>query len=342
MTTIASLPDVSIVMPVYFNEHNLARTLASLSSEVIDPHPELRFEVVFVDDGSGDRSFHVLKDLQARFPALVRVVKLTRNFGQVSALWCGYRHARGRYVVSMSADGQDPPWLVNRMLDAHVKEGYELAICAREERDESAYRVATSRLFYWLIRHLSFPQMPPGGFDVVSMTRRALDVFLSVPESHAFFQGQVLWTGFAPKVIPYRREVRQGGRSRWTFAKKVTYLLDGALSYSYRPLRLMSLLGLFFGTCGLLYASLIAVLRLTGALPQIGILTPLMVAVLVLGGTQMLMLGIIGEYIWRTLAQARNRPLYVVDRVFESSDVRMPASESPGGPGPSRLEEPTA
>jgi len=151
----------------------------------------------------------------------------------------------------------------------------------------------------------------------------------------------VLWTGFAPKVIPYRREVRQGGRSRWTFAKKVTYLLDGALSYSYRPLRLMSLLGLFFGTCGLLYASLIAVLRLTGALPQIGILPPLMVAVLVLGGTQMLMLGIIGEYIWRTLAQARNRPLYVVDRVFEYSDVRMPASESPGGPGPSRLEEPT-
>jgi len=310
-------PDVSIVLPVYFNQENLPRTVASLKSEVVDAHPGKRFELVFVDDGSGDKSLDVLLDLQRRHPELLRVIKLTRNFGQVSAQWCGYSHARGKIVVSMSADGQDPARLVNDMLDAHWKEGYEIVICTRQERDESAYRVATSRVFYWLMRKLSFSNMPEGGFDFVSMSRRALDVFLANREAHPFFQGQVLWMGFTPKMIPYRREARVGGKSRWTFAKKLTYLIDGVLSYSYTPLRMMSLIGLFFALCGFIYAVVIAIFRLTGTLPRLGLLNPLMVVVLVMGGTQMLMLGIIGEYIWRTLAQSRNRPLYVVDRVYE-------------------------
>jgi dolichol-phosphate mannosyltransferase len=319
---IASAPDVSIVLPVYYNQENLPRTLAALKADVIDVHPELRFELIFVDDGSGDRSLEVLLDLQRQHRRLLRVIKLTRNFGQVSALWCGYSHAQGRHIISMSADGQDPPRLINDMLDAHVKEGYEVVICTRQERDESAYRVATSRGFYWLIRKLSFPNMPTGGFDFVSMTRRALDVFLANRESHPFLQGRLLWMGFTPKMIPYKREARRGGTSRWTFAKKLTYLIDGVLSYSYTPLRMMSLLGLLFALVGFVYASLIAILRLTDRLPQVGILTPLMIVVLVMGGTQMLMLGVVGEYIWRTLAQARARPLYVVDRVFEPEGVK--------------------
>ena len=243
-TASAESPDVSIVLPVYFNQENLRRTFASLKQEVIDVHPELRFELVCVDDGSGDRSVEVLLELQREQPDLVRVITLTRNFGQVSALWCGYRLARGRYTVSMSADGQDPARLVNEILDGHIKEGFEVVICARQERDESAYRVLTSRVFYRLVQTLSFSNMPPGGFDLVSMSRRALDTFLQQPETHAFFQGQILWMGFPHKLIPYKREERQGGRSRWTFRKKLTYLIDGVLSYSYAPLRLMSLLGL--------------------------------------------------------------------------------------------------
>lgn len=313
------IPDVSIVLPVYFNQENLPRTLTMLKSDVVDIHPDMKFELVFVDDGSGDKSLEVLLDLQRQHPRLVRVIKLTRNFGQASALWCGYSHARGRYIVSMSADGQDPASLVNAMIDGHQKEGYEVVICTREERDESVYRVATSWIFYWLIRKFSFPNMPAGGFDFVSMTRRALDVFLANREAHPFFQGQILWMGFTPKMIPYKREARLGGKSRWTFRKKLTYLIDGVLSYSYAPLRMMSLLGLLTALAGFAYAIVVAVARLVGALPQVGILTPLLVVVLVMGGMQMLMLGIIGEYIWRSLAQARNRPLYVVDRVFEAA-----------------------
>ena len=309
-------PDVSIVVPVYFNEENLARTVATLKREVVDANPGMRFELVFVDDGSGDRSLEVLLALQREHPGLLRVIKLTRNFGQVSAQWCGYAHARGRIIVTMSADGQDPARLVNEMLAAHRDEGHEVVICTREERDESAYRVATSRIFYWLMRKLSFANMPRGGFDFVSLTRRALDVFLANREAHPFFQGQILWMGFPPKMIPYRREARQGGKSRWTFAKKLTYLIDGVLSYSYKPLRLMSLVGLFFACCGFLYALLIAILRLTGQLPRLGLINPLMVVVLVMGGTQMLMLGIIGEYVWRIYDEVKGKPNYIVRRTY--------------------------
>jgi dolichol-phosphate mannosyltransferase len=308
------------VLPVYFNQENLQNTLASLNAEVVARQPLLRFELIFVDDGSGDSSLQVLLDLQRQHPELVRVIKLTRNFGQVGAILCGYSHARGRYVAAMSADGQDPATLVNDMLAAHIEEHRDVVICARDGRDESAYRVFTSRVFYWLTRKLSFPEMPPGGFDVVSMSRRALDVFLASHESHPFFQGQVLWMGFAPKILRYRRAARQGGRSRWTFARKLTYLIDGVLSYSYAPLRFMSVLGLGLAISGFLYAVLIVILRITGRLAQVGLITPMLVAILVIGGTQILMFGVMGEYIWRTLAQTRARPLYIIDRVFESTD----------------------
>jgi len=311
-------PDVSIVLPVYYNEENLEDTFAGLEAKVIDALSDKTFELVFVDDGSGDDSLRVLLDLQRRRPGLVRVVRLTRNFGQVAAVWCGYTHARGEVVVTLSADGQDPPELIPRMLDAHWREGHDVVLATREERDESYYRVVTSRVFYQLIRKLSFPNMPPGGFDFVSMTRRALSVFLANRDASPFYQGHVLWMGFPPKMIPYRREARRAGKSRWTFGKKLTYLIDGVLSYSYAPLRLMSLVGLFFACCGFVYALLIAILRFAGVLPRLGLINPLMVVVLVMGGTQMLMLGIIGEYIWRTLAQSRNRPLYVVDRIYET------------------------
>jgi dolichol-phosphate mannosyltransferase len=313
-------PDVSIVLPVYFNQENLETTLGSLKADVVDRHPGLRFEVIFVDDGSGDSSLDVLLGLQRKHPALVRVIKLTRNFGQVSAIWCGYSHARGKHVAAMSADGQDPASLINEMMAAHLNENRDVVICTREEREESAYRMATSRVFYWLMQKLSFPEMPLGGFDVVSMSRRALDIFLLNRESHPFFQGQVLWMGFPPKIIRYRRVARKGGKSRWTFARKLTYVIDGVLSYSYAPLRIMSLFGLCLATAGFLYALLIAILRLTGGLGQVGLLTPILVAILVIGGTQILMFGFMGEYLWRTLAQARARPLYIVDRVFESTD----------------------
>jgi len=323
----AGPPDYSIVIPVYFNEENLEATMAGLEQAVLAAHQTLRGEVIFVDDGSGDRSFQVLVRLHERNPATVRVIRLTRNFGQPAALLAGLRHARGRVVATISADGQDPPGLIAEMLEAHETQGWDVVIATRAGRDESAWRIGTSRLFYRLMQKLTFPRMPTGGFDCFSLSRRALDVFLRNAEAHPFVQGQVLWMGFEPKFLTYRRRRREAGRSRWTFARKVTYLLDGVLSYSFLPLRVMSLTGLAFALLGFLYAVAIFFGKLLGGVPVEG-WAPLMIVILVMGGIQMLMIGIIGEYLWRTLAQVRGRDPFVVEQLLEGG-LESPATAPP-------------
>jgi polyisoprenyl-phosphate glycosyltransferase len=321
--------DVSVVIPVYFNEGLLRSTFAALWSQVVMCHPDLEFEVVFIDDGSGDGSLDELLQIQQDYPQAVNIIKLSRNFGQVSALTAGFAHATGRCVVAMSADGQDPVGLINEMLDAHFREGYQIVIGTREGRDESPYRVLTSRLFYWLIRKLSFPNMPPGGFDFVLMSRRATEILLDNLEAYPFFQGQLLWMGFKPKFILYRRLERKVGRSRWTFGKKITYLIDGVLAYSYLPMRIMSGTGILMALLGFLYALIVFMVRIMWGNPIQG-WAPLMMVILVMGGLQMLMLGVVGEYLWRTLAQVRNRDPYIIERIYEHQGEQAEVSLEPG------------
>jgi len=311
----SSTTDYTIIIPVYYNEGSLRPTFEELKERVFAHHPDLRGNVIFVDDGSGDGSMRELLQLREENPELVTVIKLTRNFGQVNAIMAGYTHATGRCVVTMSADSQDSPGLINDMLAAHFGEGYEIVICSRAGRDESWFRIITSRVFYALMRRLSFPTMPSGGFDYALLGRRALDVLLRNREAHPFFQGQILWTGFTPKFLEYHRRKRICGKSRWTYGKKLTYLIDGILSYSYLPLRLMSLLGILIALISFLYTIVIFVYRLMSDNFVFG-WAPLMIAILFVGGLQMVMLGIIGEYLWRTLAQARSRDEYVIDRIY--------------------------
>ncbi len=307
--------DYTIVIPVYYNEGSLRETMASIKGEVIEKNPTLHCEIIFVDDGSGDGSLNELLEIRERNQEIVTVLKLTRNFGQVSALLAGLSYAKGRCAIAMSADNQDPAILINEMLKAHFEEKYEIVAGAREGRDESYYRILTSRFFYRLMKKLSFPSMPDGGFDFVLLGRKVIDLLLRNKEAHGFFQGQILWTGFKTKFIPYQRRQREAGKSRWTFGKKLTYLIDGVMSYSFFPIRLISLLGILFSIVGFLYALLIFVTKLFWGLPIKG-WAPLMIVVLVMGGIQMLMLGIIGEYLWRSLAQARNRDPYIIECVF--------------------------
>ncbi len=329
MTTASdSVVDYSIVIPVYFNEGTLTETMSSIKDDVLARNPNLRCEVIFVDDGSGDGSLEELLRLYEEDPGIVKVIKLTRNFGQVNALLAGFSHAKGECAIAMSADGQDPAVLINDMLRAYFEEQCEIVVCARQGRDESWYRVLTSRLFYALVRKLSFPNMPAGGFDFVLLGRRALDVLLSSREAYPFLQGQILWTGFKTKFLKYHRLERKAGQSRWTFGKKITYLIDGVMSYSFLPIRLMSAMGILFALLGLLYAVIIFVLKVAGGIPIEG-WAPLMIVVLIMGGIQMLMLGVIGEYQWRTLGEARRRPRYIIDEVF-GEDAQEPAERDEG------------
>ena len=308
--------DYSIIIPVYCNEGSLKDLYQTIQTDVVQQNISNSHEMIFIDDGSTDASFSVLLELKQQDPKHVKIIKFTRNFGQVAAILAGYQHAKGDCIVNISADLQDPPRLINEMLNAYFDEHFDIVICHRQSRDESFFRIFTSGLFYRTMKKLSFPDMPPGGFDYFLMSRRVRNQILMNNESNPFIQGKILWTGFTKKWIPYDRENRKSGTSKWTFSKKIKYLIDGVMGYSYLPLRLMSLVGICISILGFAYAIVIFVSKLFGGIPTQG-WAPLMIVILILAGIQMLMLGIIGEYLWRALDQTRDRPQFIIDQIYE-------------------------
>jgi len=309
--------DVSVVIPVYFNEGSIRKTFVQISEVLKSNNYVKNYEIIFIDDGSEDSSLDEILKLKAEFPnENIKVIKFTRNFGQVAAIRAGYSFSNGKIIINISADLQDPPALINRMIAAHLNEKYEVVICTREAREESYFRRKTSSIFYKLIKYLSFKNMPEGGFDFVLISDKVKNAILSNSESNPFWQGQILYLGYKIKFIPYKRQKREMGISRWTFSKKLKYLIDGVLSYSYLPVRLMSLMGLIVSLLGFIYAAYIVIARIYGNVPFTG-WAPIMILILVLSGFQMLMLGIIGEYLWRTLDQVRNRPPYIIEKIYE-------------------------
>jgi len=312
--------DLSIIIPVYFNEGVVSITMNAIYNDVILRNPKLQCEILFVDDGSEDGSLDELLRLRQQFHDVIKIIKLTRNFGQVNAIHAGLSHAAGKAAVILSADNQDPADLINTMLAAYSDEGFDIVICTRTGRDESFIRKWTSNIFYTSIRKLSFPNMPQGGFDYVLLSRRVFKTILQNKDAAPFLQGQILWTGFKTKFIEYFRNKRTSGQSRWTFGRKITYLIDGVLGYSFFPIRIISITGLFVAFLGFLYATAILIIKLTWGLPVVG-WAPIMIVLLVIGGLQMSMLGIIGEYLWRVLAQVRNRTPYIIEEIYEKINI---------------------
>jgi hypothetical protein len=213
------------------------------------------------------------------------------------------------------------------MLRAHFEEGCEVVVGKRDSRDESLGRIVPSRAFYSLMRALCFANMPAGGFDFFLLGRRPLEVILREQEARPFLQGQVLWTGFTPKFIGYHRRARTAGTSRWTLAKKLTMLFDGIMAYTFLPIRLMSAAGLVLAFLGLCYAIVIFVAKLLGGIPNQG-WAPIMIVMLVTSGTQLVMMGVLGEYIWRSLEQVRHRAGYIVEETVERREATGSESTS--------------
>lgn len=308
--------DYSIIIPVYYNEGSIEKLFEIIHEIVILKNKDLTCELIFIDDGSKDNSLNEILSLKEKYPALIKVIKLTRNFGQLPAITAGYHYAKGKCVINIAADLQDPPEIINEMLNYYLKDNYEIVVCTRESREDSYFRRKTSNLFYRLIKKLSFPDMPSGGFDNALISSKVKNILIGKQESNPFWQGQLLWTGYKVKFIPYQRRMRESGKSKWTFAKKIKYLIDGVTSYSYFPLRLMSVVGSLVAIVGFIYAIDIIYARIFGDVPFTG-WAPIMIAVLVLSGIQMLMIGIVGEYLWRTLDQVRNRQSYIVEKIYD-------------------------
>jgi dolichol-phosphate mannosyltransferase len=303
---------ISFVIPVYRNERAVTLTYQKIKGALATDLPGYAYEFVFVDDGSDDGSLEELLRLKAQDPR-VRIISFTRNFGQMAAILAGLKGATGDLVLHLSADLQDPVELIPRMVRDY-EAGSELVIGHRAEREDKWTSRVTSRVFYGIIR-LSFPQLPAGGFDYVLMARRVVDSFNSIEVRNRFFQGDLLWMGYKTTFIPYTRAKRTIGRSQYTFAKRLKNSLDAILDSSYLPIRFISGAGALVALIGFLYAVDIAYWRFTHDVPFPG-QAPIMILLLGIGGVLMLMLGIIGEYVWRIYDEVKKKPNYVVRATY--------------------------
>lgn len=307
--------DCSVIIPVYCNEGIIEQTCNKVIDVLENSKTIGSYEIIIVDDGSKDKSYDEILSVKKNRGNIIKAIKFTRNFGQVSAIQAGYKIAKGKCIINISADLQDPPELIEKMLHYYCNENYQIVICTRSEREENYFKRQTSRIFYQSMRKLSFPSMPAGGFDYVLIGSTVKDIILSNNEANPFWQGQIIWTGYNVKFIPYKRSKREIGESKWTFSKKIKYLLDGVLAYSYLPMRLMSLSGIIIFLIGIIYSLSIVITYFFGNVPFKG-WAPIMIIVLLLSGFQLLMLGIFGEYLWRVLDQVRNRAPYIIEEII--------------------------
>ena len=300
---------ISVVVPV----HNNLPTLEETCRQILDVHQrdfsDLDLELIFVNDGSTDKSWEELERLQRLHKGTVSLINLSRNFGQLGAVFAGFNKARGDAVICVSADLQDPIDLMAKMV-AYWKSNTEIVICYREDRNDRFFMRKLSNLA-WSFARVSYPELPKGGFDYWLMSRRVCGLLCSFKGRHNFIRGYLVSMGFSKAFIPYTRMQRKVGQSSYTFEKKLTLVID-ILVESYLPIRFMSCLGAFISLCGAIYSLLIIYAWLMHQTPFSG-WAPLMIVSMMIGGVLMIMLGLIGEYIWRIYDNQKDFPHFIVE-----------------------------
>ncbi|MGH2916167.1 MAG: glycosyltransferase family 2 protein [Solirubrobacteraceae bacterium] len=296
---------ISVVAPVY-NEDAL---IDEFHARVCGALAGLPFELVLVDDGSSDGTPLKLEAMAARDPR-VRIVYLSRNFGHQTALSAGLDHAGGDAVVMLDADLQDPPELIPTMLD-HWRAGCDVVYAVREHREgESRFKLSTARWFYALFDKLAQVELHHNSGDFRLLDRRPLDALLAMRERNRFLRGMTVWVGYTQAAVPYRRDPRHAGETKYTVPKMLRFSLDAIFSFSHRPLQLATLLGFLISTLAFIAIPVVVVLRVLGSyLPGFSALT---IFVLLLGGIELIAIGIIGEYVGRIYDEVKGRPLYLV------------------------------
>lgn len=298
---------ISVVVPVYFNAESLPRLSDHLRE--LTARADFALEPIFVDDGSGDESWPRIQAIVAGWPA-ARGIRLTRNFGSQMAILAGLQEATGDAAAVLSADLQEPPELLLRLVEAW-RSGATAVLAVRSARPEPWAARAAASVYYRTLRRLAFESMPAGGFDCFLIGRPAIEFLAGSREVHTSLPGLILWAGFPTALVPYERAARQEGKSRWTFAKKIKLFLDSVISFSYAPLRWMSVFGAVLALLAFGYAALLVAMKIFQDQPIRG-WTSLMVALAFFSGVQLLSLGILGEYLWRTLDAARARKGFLV------------------------------
>ncbi len=311
-------PELSIVIPM----HNESAVVDALFSELLAVLAGLAlpYEIICIDDGSSDDTLAKLQARCEQNPA-IKAISLSRGFGKEAATTCGLDFAIGSAVVVMDADLQDPPQLITEFV-AKWREGYQVVYGARRSRDgDDPMKRWTAKTFYRVFNRLSDTPIPPDAGDFRLMDRAVVEVLNDMPEQARFMKGIFAWAGFRQTGVPYDRPERAAGESGWPYLKLFRFALDGIYSFSTVPLRVWTWVGSVVAALSLLYALFLIVRTVLFGIDVAGYAS-LMVAVLFLGGVQLISIGVLGEYIGRIFAEAKARPLYVVNRTVGMDENR--------------------
>jgi dolichol-phosphate mannosyltransferase len=306
---------ISIVIPCYYNEGNIPVTSKELiKNEKLFPR-DTKFEYVCVDDGSKDKTFDELVRFQAKYPKKVRVIKLAKNFGANSASLCGLSKTSGDCCAILAADLQDPPEILAKMFK-YWQKGFKLIVANKAKRQDSFIGAIFSKTYHKLMKTFVLNNAPEGGFDLCLFDKQLKEDILKMEEKNTYLPYLLLWLGYDYISIPFIRKKREIGESQWTFSKKVKSFIDSFVSFTYLPLRLISILGILLSFAAFIYGILIIYARIVNKVPVEG-WTSMTIILLFVSSFQMISLGVIGEYIWRTLDATRKRPNYIIDKIID-------------------------
>ena len=304
---------LSVIIPVYYSSDTLLDCYEDLKKNALGKIES--YELILVDDGSGDNSWEICKKI-ARMDKNVRIIKLSRNFGSHAACYAGLSACTGNCATIKSADCQEPSSLIIKMYESW-KQGNRVVLATREGRNEGFSHKTFANIYYGLVRKFVSKKMPKKGFDCYLIDRKVIEALKLLDERNSAITLQILWSGFRTSVVPYTRLARQKGKSRWTLSKKIKLVLDSFVTFSAVPIRFVEWFGVIFAVGSVIWGTLLVIWKLLGYIEITG-WTTLMVFSLFSSGMIMFSLGILGEYIWRTLDVAQNRPVFFIEDEINS------------------------
>ena len=305
------MPTLSIIVPCY-NESEVLPSFYERTSKVLESC-NIEYELIFINDGSDDKTLEIISSLRQRNQK-VKLIDLSRNFGKEIAMTAGIDFASGEAVIIIDSDLQHPPELIPEMY-RYWRDGFDVVYATRiKQDDESFIKKLTAQAFYWVITRLSIVRIPENAGDYRLMSRRAVEAMKQFQEQHRFMKGLFSWIGYRQISIPYHREPRHAGSSKWSYWQLWNFAIEGITSFSYGPLRVASYLGIVTAFMAVIYAS-IEIIKVVVRGRDVPGYASIMVTLLFLGAVQLITLGIIGEYLGRIYNEVKRRPLYLVQQL---------------------------
>lgn len=312
---------ITIMIPAY-NEEKVLPQLFTRLNDLAKNNPAYDFEFLFINDGSKDRTMKIIKD-EAAQNSQISYINLSRNFGKENAMLAGFDYAKGDALVIIDADLQDPPELIPKMIK-FWEQGYDDVYAKRESRDgESWLKKATSKWFYSVLDKISHIEIQRDTGDFRLLDRRAVEALKTLREANRYTKGMFSWVGFKKKEITYKRDPRAAGETKWNYFKLLNLAIEGITSFTTSPLRISLWTGLIISISAFAWAAFLIIRKLFFGADMSGY-TSLMSAILLLGGVQLVSIGVIGEYIGRIFTETKNRPVYLAQEIKEFKREKTP------------------